>query len=76
VFFFEQGAGKMDLIVNGIAHRHGGDGTPAALLAECGAQPGRTALLVNGTVIPAARHNEPLLKTRDTVEILTFAGGG
>ena len=41
----------MNLIVNGEKYEHCGDGTVPALLAELGAEPGHTALTVNGDLV-------------------------
>ncbi len=75
----------MNLKVNGESHEHTGDGTVAALLAEMGANPEHSAATVNGDIIPkdpvTPEQNEGGWKTHkltdgDTVEVLTFVGGG
>ena len=66
----------MKLTVNGDPHEHRGDGTVAALVRELGANPERVAVLVNGDVVPRNRRAETRLADGDTVELITFAGGG
>ena len=66
----------MNLIVNGERHEHCGDGTVSALLAELGATPEHTALTVNGDVVFSRDWNQFKLNGGDTVEVLTFVGGG
>ena len=66
----------MELIVNGEKHEHAGDGSIAALIKENGARPERTAVMVNGDVVPRARWDAVTLKPGDNVELLVFAGGG
>ena len=66
----------MDLWVNGALHTHGGDGSIAALLAECGANAGRVALMINGVVVARGSWDEVTLKENDRVELLMFAAGG
>ena len=75
----------MQLTVNGESRKHTGDGTVPTLLAELGANPEHTALTVNGDLIPkdlvAPKPGEGGWKTfkltdGDTVEVLTFVGGG
>ena len=66
----------MDLVVNGEAHRHNGQGTIPELLQECQADAARTAVMVNGEVVPRARWDSVRLCESDHVEILVFAGGG
>ena len=66
----------MKLSVNGDSREHRGDGTLAALLRELGADPDRVAVLVNGAVVPRDKRAETKLADGDTIEVLTFAGGG
>ena len=66
----------MKLTVNGEPHEHKGDGSVAALLDEMGSRPDRTALMVNGDVVPRARWTGVSLSDGDRVELLVFAGGG
>jgi len=66
----------MKLTVNGASHEHRGAGSADALLEELGAQKEHTALMVNGTVVPAADWAATTLKTDDAIEMLVFVGGG
>lgn len=66
----------MFLIVNGEKYEHRGDGTVPALLAELGATPEHTALTVNGDIVPSKNWEVTAFKENDTIEILTFVGGG
>ena len=66
----------MKLTVNGEPHRHNGDGSIAALLAELGAKGEHTALMLNGEVLPSKDWNRVRLEEGDTVELLVFVGGG
>jgi sulfur carrier protein len=66
----------MNLTVNGESHEHSGDGSVPALLAELGARPEHSALTVNGDLVFSKDWNEFKLNDGDTVEILTFVGGG
>jgi sulfur carrier protein len=66
----------MNLIVNGEKYEHCGDGTVPALLAELGAEPGHTALTVNGDLVFSKDWNIFKLTDGDAVEVLTFVGGG
>ena len=66
----------MFLTVNGEKYAHSGDGTVPALLAELGATPEHTAVTVNGDLVFAKDWNNFKLNDGDTVEVLTFVGGG
>lgn len=66
----------MFLTVNGEKTEHRGDGTVSALLAELGAEPGHTALTVNGDLVVSKNWTHFKLADGDTVEVLTFVGGG
>jgi thiamine biosynthesis protein ThiS len=66
----------MFLMVNGEKYEHGGDGTVPALLAELGATPEHTALTVNGELVFSRDWKNYKLNDGDTVEVLTFVGGG
>ena len=81
------GAFLMQLTVNGESHEHTGDGSVAALLAELGASPEHSAVTVNGDLVcsrVARVHSHAAgkdwktfkLNHGDTVEVLTFVGGG
>lgn len=66
----------MKLIVNGETYEHRGEGTAAALLAGLGAAPEHTAMTVNGDIVVSGQWKTFKLSDGDTVEILTFVGGG
>ena len=66
----------MFLTVNGEKTEHRGDGTVSALLAELGATPEHTALTVNGDLVFSKDWAHFKLTDGDTVEVLTFVGGG
>lgn len=65
----------MILTVNG-EHREVEDGlTVAALVAQLGIR-GRVAVELNGVVLRQAQHPERTLRPGDTLEVVTFVGGG
>ena len=66
----------MHLIVNGEPYEHGGDGSLCSLLSELGATPEHTALTVNGELLFSKDRSTCNLAEGDTVEVLTFVGGG
>jgi thiamine biosynthesis protein ThiS len=66
----------MYLTVNGEPHEHRGDGTVSALLAELGTEPAHTALTVNGNLVFSKDWEIFKFSDGDTVEVLTFVGGG
>ena len=66
----------LKLTVNGAKHDHRGRGTAAALFRELGVDGRRVALVVNGDIVNRACRGKVRLKSGDSVEILTYAGGG
>ena len=65
----------MTLTVNG-EHREVEDGlTVAVLVAQLGIR-GRVAVELNGLVLRQAQHPETTLRPGDTLEVVTFVGGG
>ena len=66
----------MKLVVNDRTHEHGGDGSILSLLSELGAVPERTAVMVNGEVVPRTEWPCRRLAERDRLELLVLAGGG
>ena len=66
----------MNLTVNGDSHEHTGNGSVCALLAELGATPEHAAVTVNGELVFSKHWNTRTLTDGDTVEVLTFVGGG
>jgi sulfur carrier protein len=67
---------NLKILVNGVPHQHGGNGTVQSLLKELktGKQP--VAVLVNDDVVNERARRGFKLKAGDRIEILTFAGGG
>jgi thiamine biosynthesis protein ThiS len=66
----------MDLVVNGEAYRHNGQGTIAELLRECQAEAGRTAVMVNGEVVRRSLFDSVRLSDGDHVELIMIIAGG
>ena len=66
----------MQLHVNGKSHDHSGDGSVTALLAELGATPQHAAVTVNGNIVFSKDWKTFKISDGDTVEVLTFVGGG
>ena len=66
----------MNLTINGEPRTVGDAITIAALLAELGIAGQPVAVEVNRAVVPKARHGEHALAEGDTLEIVTFVGGG
>ena len=65
----------MTLTVNG-ERRDFSDGlTVAALVSQLGVR-GRVAVELNGEVLRQAQHPEVTLRDGDTLEVVTFVGGG
>lgn len=50
--------------------------TIAEYLAATNYDPGRIAVECNGDIVPRAQHGEIFLKDGDSVEIVSFVGGG
>ena len=66
----------MFLTLNGEKYEHHGDSTVPALLAELGATPEHTAVTVNGELVFSKQWKDFEFNDGDTVEVLTFVGGG
>ncbi len=66
----------MNLNVNGAAHEHSGNGSVPALLAELGATPEHSAVTVNNELVFSKDWNTFKLCAGDSVDVLTFVGGG
>lgn len=66
----------MNLVVNGEAYRHNGQATIAALLRECQAEAGRTAVMVNGDIVRQRDFDTVTLSDGDRVELIMIAAGG
>lgn len=65
----------MILTVNGEHHEVEDGLTVAALVAQLGIR-GRVAVELNGVVLRQAQHPETTLRPGDTLEVVTFVGGG
>jgi sulfur carrier protein len=63
------------LTVNGEHHEVEDGLTVAALVAQLGIR-GRVAVELNGVVLRQAQHPETTLRPGDTLEVVTFVGGG
>ena len=66
----------MKLTVNGNEQEYGAAAALGAFLREQGADPERTAVVVNDRVVRRQEHAAFRLKEGDRVEILQFVGGG
>jgi len=66
----------MKLTVNGKAHDHRGDGSLPALAGEMKVSLDHIAVVVNGAVVPRAKHRVFRLAEEDKVELIVFAAGG
>jgi thiamine biosynthesis protein ThiS len=66
----------MQLTVNGESHDHSGNGSITSLLTELGANSEHAAVTVNRDLIFSKDWKTFKLTTGDTVEVLTFVGGG
>lgn len=50
--------------------------TVADYLEKCNYKITRIAVELNGTILPKSRYEETLLKEGDTMEVVSFVGGG
>lgn len=66
----------MKLAVNGSSYDYEGPGTVAALLDDMRADSAHVAVVLNGDIIRRDEIATCPLKEGDTVEVVTFAGGG
>lgn len=66
----------MLLTVNGEKQKFSGDTSISALLDELGATPEHTALTVNGDIVFSKDWKTFELNEGDSIEVLTFVGGG
>ena len=48
----------------------------SAYLADSGYDLRRVAVERNGEIVPKAQYSEPVLQEGDTVEVVSFVGGG
>jgi len=48
----------------------------AEIVEEGGYNPARVAVELNGAIVPKARYAETVVKENDTLEVVSFVGGG
>ena len=48
----------------------------AEIVAEGGYNPARVAVELNGAIVPKAKYAETVVKENDTLEVVSFVGGG
>ena len=66
----------IDVVVNGTARTIAAGATITALLDELGLGGRRVAVERNKAVVPRAQHAVTVLAAGDTLELVTFVGGG
>ena len=67
----------MHLILNGEKHTDLTEGlSVSGLLAHLGLVPKKIAVERNLEIVPKSRYDDVILKDGDTLEIITFIGGG
>lgn len=66
----------MEITLNGKRKEVQQDATIAQCIEACGFPTGRIAVEVNGAIVPRSQHEEQILAAGDTVEVVTFVGGG
>ncbi|MCK9239283.1 sulfur carrier protein ThiS [Desulfocurvus sp.] len=66
----------MTLTVNGSTRPLPRPANVAALLRDCGLDPAVVVVERNGTIVPGADYAATPLEPGDTLEILSFVGGG
>ena len=70
------GQEDLTLTVNGAVHRLPAGSTVLDLLRTLGVPADQAAVERNGDVVPRREHGAQLLGDGDTIEVLTFVGGG
>ena len=70
------GAGAIDIVLNGQRKTVDHDPTLASLLRELGLDPRTVAVERNLEIVPRARYDTTVLCEGDTLEVVTFVGGG
>ena len=48
----------------------------AEIVAEGGYNPARVAVELNGAIVPKAKYAETIVRENDTIEVVSFVGGG
>lgn len=66
----------MEIILNGKKRELADNATIMQCIGECGFPKGKIAVEVNGAIVPRSQHNTHILHSGDTVEVVTFVGGG
>ena len=66
----------MQLTINGETSEWPADTSLRTLFVRSGLNEQRVAVVVNGDVVPRARHEAFVIHADDRIEILTLAGGG
>lgn len=66
----------MTVKINGTLHPVSTPCTLAAVLSETGYDIRRIAVECNGEIIPKSQYEKFLLQDGDTLEVVTFVGGG
>lgn len=67
---------RMQIIINGEQKDFKEGLSVIALLAELGVQKERVAVELNLDIVPKGRFGDTILKDGDSVEIVSFVGGG
>lgn len=70
------GAMPIEIVVNGQRRTLDRDPTIASLLRELGLDPRTVAVERNLEIVPRARYDATVLCEGDTLEVVTFVGGG
>lgn len=63
------------VMINGVGHDNAGE-TLAQYLSSSIYDPGRIAVECNGEIVPKDRYGQMTLQDGDTLEIVSFVGGG
>jgi len=66
----------ISVTVNGKPHQVPQGTTVSGLLGQLGVDPGRVAVERNLDVVPKRLYDEAVLAEGDTLEVVTFVGGG
>ena len=66
----------VEIRVNGEARSVPAGSSVADLLAELGVPSGRCAVEIDRRIVPRSQHGERRLATGESLEIVTFVGGG
>lgn len=66
----------MQVVINSQSRQVGSSMTVADLLRELDTPPERVAVEINGELVTRKKFEETMLNEGDTIEIVTFVGGG